>query len=157
MRELPWAKLVALSALVAVLGAVALVVRGAQVLPDQVTPIVWHRQACAHCQMLIGEPGHAAQLVTGDGEVLSFDDPGCALRYLHERAPVVHRLWFHHATEERWLSAQEVAFVPGGLTPMGFGLLAVERATPGALELSAATARARAATTLSPGKMESSP
>lgn len=133
--------LVAVSLLAAVAGVVALLVRSSSQLPEQVTPIVWHREACAHCQMLIGEPGFAAQLVTAEGDVRSFDDPGCALRYLDEHAGAPpHRLWFHHATEERWLAAEEVAFVPRPATPMGFGLAAVDRAQG---ELSLAAARAQ--------------
>jgi len=89
-REIPWFKLAALALALAVIAGVVLVVRGAQQLPGEVQPIEWHRQACAHCQMLIGEPAHAAQLITSEGEVLGFDDPGCAMRYLDERRPTVH-------------------------------------------------------------------
>ena len=113
--------------------------------PDDVQPIAWNQQACAHCQMLIGEPGHAAQLITEAGDVLSFDDPGCALRYLAERAPRVHRLWFHHAHAERWLAADAVAFTTGATTPMASGLAAVDRGAAGALDLAAATRAATAA------------
>jgi copper chaperone NosL len=137
-RELPWLRLGVLAALgVAVLGVV-LVVRGAQQLPDGVQPIDWNRQPCAHCQMLVGDPAHAAQLITQDGDVLAFDDPGCALRYLDEHHPKIHRLWFHHATADRWLPADEVGFLTGGVTPMGSGLLAVERGTPHAIDLAQA-------------------
>lgn len=133
--------LIAVALLATVVGGVAMLVRSSSQLPEEVTPIVWHREACAHCQMLIGEPGFAAQLVTADGEVRSFDDPGCALRYLDEHAGAPpHRLWFHHATEERWLSADEVAFVPRPATPMGFGLAAVD---PERGELSLAQARVK--------------
>lgn len=136
--------LVAVALLAAVVGAVALLVRSSSQLPEQVTPILWHREACAHCQMLIGEPGFAAQLVTAEGQVHSFDDPGCALRYLDEHAGVApHRLWFHHATEERWLAAGEVGFVTRPATPMGFGLAAVDQAR-GELSLEAARAKVRA-------------
>jgi len=143
-REVPWFKLGALALVIAAIAGVVLVVRGGQQLPDGVQPIEWHRQACAHCQMLLGEPAHAAQLITTDGDVLGFDDPGCALRYLEERRPTVHRLWFHHGTADRWLTDREVAFTTGASTPMGFGLLAVERGTPGAIDLAAARARVNA-------------
>jgi hypothetical protein len=89
--------------------------------------------------MLVGEPAHAAQLITADGDVLVFDDPGCALRYVDERKPHVHRMWFHHGTAERWIPADRAGFLTGGRTPMGSGLLAVERDTQGALDLAAAT------------------
>src|SRR6185436_17764415 len=50
-------------------------------IPDAPTAIAYDREACAHCHMLIGDPRYAAQLVTEAGDVLDFDDPGCALRY----------------------------------------------------------------------------
>jgi copper chaperone NosL len=118
-----------------------LIVRGAGSVPDSVQPIDWHKQPCAHCQMLLGEPRHAAQLITTEGDVLSFDDPGCALQYIEARAPHVHKLWFHHAQDDRWLPADDVAFKTGGTTPMASGLLAVDKGTAGALDLSAARAR----------------
>jgi copper chaperone NosL len=109
--------------------------------PDQPTPIAYDREACAHCHMLIGEPRYAVQLVTRDGLVVDFDDPGCALSYLATARPAVHRLWFHDSRSDRWLAARDVRFVAGAETPMGYGLAAVDAATPDALTLEAATAR----------------
>ena len=138
-RDIPWGTLGGLALVMALITGIVLVVRGGQRVPDELQPIAWHRQSCAHCQMLIGEPAHAAQLITADGEVLGFDDPGCALRYLDERHPIVHRMWFHHGTSDRWLPSTEVRFTTGATTPMGFGLLAVDRGTPGAIDLAAAS------------------
>ena len=140
-REIPWLSIGVLAGLAAVVVGVILVVRGSQHLPEGVQPIDWNRQPCAHCQMLVGAPAHAAQLITKDGEVLSFDDPGCALRYLAARRVEPHQLWFHHATAERWIPAAQTAFLTGGTTPMGSGLLAVDHGTPGGLDLEAARAR----------------
>lgn len=137
-RELPWLRIGVIAFLVAAAAGVVVVVRGGHHVPDEVQPIAWSRQACSHCQMLIGDPHHAAQLVTADGDVRSFDDPGCALRYLDEHHPSVHRLWFHAATGDRWLPADAVRFLTTGTTPMGSGLLAVEPGTAGAIDLEAA-------------------
>ncbi len=123
---------------------VIVVIRNSGEPADEVQPIAWGRQPCAHCQMLIDQPGHAAQLVTGEGEVMSFDDPGCALRYLGRHHPTIHVLWFHHAHDDRWIPADRVAFVTGARTPMDSGLAAVDLGTPGAIDL--ATARAREVT-----------
>jgi copper chaperone NosL len=117
-----------------------LIVRG-RPLPDQPVPIVWNREPCAHCRMLVGEPAFAAQLVTRGGDVLAFDDPGCLFHYLEEQRPDVHRMWFHDSTAERWLTPEEVGFVRGAQTPMNYGLAAVPVATPGALALDAARRR----------------
>ena len=139
-RELPWGKLVGAGALLAIVLGVMIVVRGGQHVPDSVQPIEWNHQPCAQCQMLIGDPRYAAQLITQDGQVLSFDDPGCALRYVDTHHDVaIHRLWFHHSTDDRWLTADEVAFTTGATTPMGSGLAAVDRKPSGALDLAAAT------------------
>lgn len=138
MRDIPWFRILGLALLGAAITAIVLIVRGAGSLPDDVQPVAWHEQPCAHCQMLVGEPAHAAQLITTNGDVLAFDDPGCALRYIEERQPAIHRLWFHHATHDHWIPSDRVAFERGGPTPMGSGLHAVEVGAPGALDLTAA-------------------
>jgi copper chaperone NosL len=104
-------------------------------------PIVWDREPCAHCRMLISEPRFAAQLETASGEVQSFDDPGCLLSALDAGGPRAHRLWFHHVREDRWLDAASVAFEPASDSPMGFGLGAVDAGAPGALSLDEARRR----------------
>lgn len=99
--------------------------RGTRV-PDGPVPIAWDREPCAHCHMQIGEPRHAVQLITTDGAVASFDDVGCAIEYLRQHRPAVHRLWFH-GEGETWLGTDVVGFVATEITPMGSGLLAVDR------------------------------
>jgi copper chaperone NosL len=107
-------------------------------------PIVYDREACAHCRMLISDPHFAAQLRTADGFALSFDDPGCLLAFLAARSPEVREIWFHHAREDRWLAGGEVAFAPVAHTPMGYGLAAVEAGAPGAMTLADAQSRVAA-------------
>ena len=103
--------------------------------PDGVQPIAWNAEACAHCHMLIGDPAFAAQIITEDGTVLSFDDPGCAARYIAEAHPKIHRAWFHAGKGDAWIPIGDVAFVPVAHSPMGSGVVAVRRGTPGALAL----------------------
>jgi hypothetical protein len=114
------------------------IIRHTQALPTGPLPIVWDREACAECRMHVGEPRFSAQLQTREGQVLNFDDPGCLLRYLKERNPSVHALYFHHLTEERWLTRAEVAFVRAEGSPMGHDLGAVALGTPSAIPFSAA-------------------
>ncbi len=104
-------------------------------------PIVYDREPCAHCRMLISEPRFAAQLETRDGEIQSFDDPGCLLSALETHSEGVAALWFHHVREDRWLDAAHVAFEAATRTPMGYGFGAVAAGTPGALSLDEARAR----------------
>lgn len=128
------AKLIGIGAVAALVAVVVLVVRGSGALPDEPTPVAWDREACGHCHMHVGEPRYAAQLVTGDGEVVNFDDVGCALDYLAAKQPEVHRLWFH-GEGDTWIAADDVAFLVTHATPMGSGLVAVEAGTPGAKPL----------------------
>jgi copper chaperone NosL len=139
MRKVP--VLVGAVAVLAVAALVAALVLRGRPLPDQPVPVVWNREPCAHCRMLVGEPAFAAQLVTTGGEVKVFDDPGCLFHYVDAEQPHVHRIWFHDSTGDRWLTPEEVGFVPGARTPMNYGLAAVPSTTPGALALDAARAR----------------
>lgn len=123
------------AAIVVVVVGFMLVVRWGTHLPDEVQPIAWNAEACAHCHMLIGDPAFAAQVITDDGEVLSFDDPGCAARYLREHDGHIHRAWFHEGRGERWLPASDVGFVRVPASPMGSNVMAVPGSTPGALSL----------------------
>jgi copper chaperone NosL len=133
--------LVALAAVTAVGALVAALIMRGRPLPSGPVEIVWNRAPCAHCRMLVGEPAFAAQLVTRSGDVMAFDDPGCLLRYLDDQHPDVHRIWFHDSTSDRWLSPEEVGFVPGAATPMNFGLAAVPAGSPGAVSLADARKR----------------
>jgi hypothetical protein len=125
---------VVLALLGAVAGVVAIVVAGGTELPEGPVPIAWDREPCAHCHMQIGEPRHAVQLVTTEARVLDFDDVGCAIAYLKQHKPGVHRLWFH-GEGDTWLGAEVVGFVKTDITPMGSGLLAVERRSADAQSL----------------------
>jgi hypothetical protein len=111
---------------------------------DGPQPIVWDREPCMHCRMLISDPAFAAQLHAEDGAVESFDDPGCLMARLQARQTRVRALWFHHVREDRWLPGSAVAFEPVAATPMDFGLGAVDPGTPGALSLEQAMARVAA-------------
>lgn len=108
--------------------------------PEGPQPIVWDREPCAYCRMLISEPRFAAQLHTATNEVLSFDDPGCLLAWQDGHPEPARALWFHHLREERWIPGTEVAFERVTPTPMGYGLGAVDAGGPGALSLAEARA-----------------
>ena len=116
----------------AVGAAVALAVWVSGRLPDGPVPPHWDHTRCARCAMLISEPGFAAQVQRRDGTVLHYDDPGCLL--VHGSAARgalsdAHAVWFHHRREDRWLSLDEVGFLPTRHSPMDFGLAAVARSS----------------------------
>ena len=122
--------------------ALAVCALACRAIPDAPTAIAYDRETCAHCHMLIGDPRYAVQLVTGDGDVFDFDDPGCALRYLAEVRPVIHRLWFRDAHGDRWIASGDVRFARGADTPMGSGLAASDRSLRDGLDLDRAIALA---------------
>lgn len=121
--------------------AVAFAVLASSSLPDGPVPVVWDKAACAHCSMHVGEPPFAAQLTTTAGETLLFDDPGCLFAHVDAQRPDIHAMWFHHQTEDRWLPASAVAFVPVTASPMGFLLAAVDPGTAASIDFAAARAR----------------
>jgi copper chaperone NosL len=122
-------------ALVLVIAALALVVRGGTRVPDEVQPIAWNAEPCAHCRMLIGDPAYAAQIITDEGTVYSFDDPGCAVRFMRAKRPRVQRAWFHAGRGDRWIPLEEVGCVKVAASPMGSNVIAVPRTPPGAVGL----------------------
>lgn len=105
------------------------------------TPIAYDKESCAYCHMLIGDPRYAAQLVTEQGDVVDFDDPGCLLRFVAERHLRPRAIWFRDTQRDRWLPAREVGFVHETSTPMAWGVAAVDAHTPGALTLEQASAQ----------------
>jgi hypothetical protein len=104
-------------------------------LSDGPVPIVWDRQVCAHCKMHVGDPRFAAQLHTSEGDVMSFDDPGCLFDYLHGNEAHVHALYFRNYDADGWLTEAEVGFLPVDDSPMGYGIRAVPKDTAGAHDL----------------------
>ena len=101
-------------------------------------PIVWDEEVCAECHMHVGDPRFAAQLRTQDDDVFNFDDPGCLFKYVERQHPRVAGVWFHHTRRDRWLDQNNVRFLTGQQTPMGYGLAAVDRGTRGAVDYRAA-------------------
>ena len=111
---------------------------------DGPVPIAWDREQCAECRMHIGDPRFAAQLQTEQADVLNFDDPGCALRYLAREAPRVHALYFHDHEEDTCLPSDRAAFVRVSPSPMGYDLAAAKQGTTGTLSLAEASQHAQA-------------
>ena len=104
-------------------------------------PVPLDRVRCVRCGMLVSDLGFAGQIHTADGEVLHFDDPGCLLLHAHDQASEDLTLYFHHATEDRWLTGDEVRFAPAEATPMAYGLGAVGEESAGTLDREAALAQ----------------
>ena len=113
-------------------------------LPDGPVDVVWDHEVCAHCKMHIGDPRFAAQLQDATGRVLNFDDPGCLVEYLEGHSTDLHASYVRDHEGNRWLSASEAGFLPVEDSPMGYGVRAVDRNTPGANDWAWARAQALA-------------
>ncbi len=110
--------------------------------PNAFPVVHFDHEACDGCGMLVGDPAHAAAVVTRDGETLAFDDPACLFRYVMDRGPAVAHMWF--ADGETWYTEAQVAFVADAVTPMGSGLRVVPKGTAGALSVGEASSRVMA-------------
>lgn len=108
--------------------------------PNKPPDIAWDHVACDECGMLVGDPAHAAALITREGSTKVFDDPGCLFRYTVENAPSVSAMWFTDG--KAWYRETQVGFTTGAVTPMGSGLQAVPVGTPGALSVGEASVKA---------------
>jgi hypothetical protein len=108
----------------ALVGALVSLIMRSQELPNHAVEPIWDGDVCAHCSMHLSDPRFAAQVQTQDGQVLHFDDPGCAVLLLAEEQPAVHALYFHDHDSGQWLTSQQVMFRPVAESPMGFGYAA---------------------------------
>jgi copper chaperone NosL len=94
--------------------------------PSGPEPIVYGRDACAHCRMHLGRPGFAGELRDRHGVLTKYDDVGCLLRAMLAEHREVPGAWVEdHETAELvpLLTAHFVRGAPGA-TPMGSGIVA---------------------------------
>jgi copper chaperone NosL len=91
---------------------------------------VWGKQPCEHCAMLLSDKDHGAQLATGDGERLFFDDLGCMVAWTFEHPGSAAQEWVRTADTRQWLPAGSAGFRRSEHTPMGFGFIAVSEPGP---------------------------
>jgi len=94
-------------------------------------PIVWDRDPCAHCGMVISDRRFAAEICgAASNAVFKFDDIGCAVSWQRDKAAAypwsadpATRLWVADvaSTDERllWLDARAAHYV-NKTSPMGF-------------------------------------
>jgi nitrous oxide reductase accessory protein NosL len=106
---------------------------------DGPVEVHWDRDTCAHCNMAISDRRHAAQVrLPGARRPTLFDDPGCALIWLHqlpgERSSAA-AVWVRSPDGEGWRDARNTRFVNGAKTPMDYGFVSTEGAPPGSLTL----------------------
>jgi nitrous oxide reductase accessory protein NosL len=105
----------------------------------------WSRDVCSHCSMGISDPHHAAQIrLAGARRPALFDDPGCALLWLHDQpgdAVETASFWVRSPDGESWRDARQTRFASDAKTPMDYGFATTEGAPAGSLTLAEVWAR----------------
>jgi copper chaperone NosL len=107
---------------------VALFVSGCGRQVDMEAPpeIVYGRDVCSRCGMIIEDARFAAAYMTTDGEARIFDDIGDMLVHQTDEGEEVYAYWVHDYETEAWLRGETAHYVLTSEihTPMGYGLLA---------------------------------
>jgi copper chaperone NosL len=102
--------------------------------------VKWDRVACERCRMVLSDRRHSAQVrvskPNGRSEVFFFDDIGCALIWLEGQPPEARKsppteIWVNDWRDGHWIDARTASYVPGQVTPMGYGLGAQAEPTKG--------------------------
>ncbi len=95
---------------------------------DAPPEIVYGRDICTRCGMIIEDTHFAASYMTTSGEPRIFDDIGDMLVHQAETGEEVHVYWVRDYETGEWLRAEESFFVQTSEihTPMGYGLLAIK-------------------------------
>lgn len=111
----------------------------------------WDRETCTRCSMAIGDRNYAVQIrgaAAGEKTKLyKFDDFGCAVFWLEKqdwKEEARTEIWVTDFRNGQWLDARKAIYIKDKLTPMNYGLGAVDSAQnkvfAGALDYSQAKA-----------------
>ncbi len=90
--------------------------------------IMWDRDACTACGMVISDHQFATEVRGGPGHKLyRFDDVGCAAGWLRKQAWATAPgtvAWVAQGPDGHWVDALAARYEPGAASPMGFNLTA---------------------------------
>jgi nitrous oxide reductase accessory protein NosL len=113
--------------------------------PPGFDPIHWDRDTCVRCRMVISDRRFAAELVgAGPNQALKFDDIGCALFWLRDKATAMPwisapdtRLWVADLASRgavpNWLDARQAQYV-SRMSPMAYNFAATPRPDAGSVD-----------------------
>lgn len=93
--------------------------------------VKWDRDADPRCGMIISDKRFAAQIRDPQGKAWKFDDIGCAIFWLSQRAfdedtPKVE-FWVADYRMGGWIDARKAHYLPEKKSPMGYQFGAVAR------------------------------
>jgi len=103
----------------------------------------WDREVCQRCAMALSEPRFAAQIrggPEGQHQLYKFDDIGCAVIWLDKQLwkdDTATEIWVM-GDQEKWIDARAAHYQEEKITPMGYGLGAIEGDGAGAIDFAAA-------------------
>ncbi len=110
--------------------------------------VVWDRDTCDRCRMVLSDRVHSAQVRGGPADrptrVYKFDDIGCAVIWLEEqpwRDDPRTEVWVTDHRDGRWVDAREAWYLAGQITPMEYGLGAQDTPFEGVLSFQQAVSR----------------
>jgi nitrous oxide reductase accessory protein NosL len=96
--------------------------------------VVWDRDACEECSMVISDHAFTTEIRAPKGQVHKFDDLGCAVRWLEAQpwAPDTSvAIWVARQSDGGWIDARTAHYVGGQSSPMGYGFGAIGADSPG--------------------------
>jgi copper chaperone NosL len=113
--------------------------------PEGMLPIVWDRDTCVRCNMVISDRRFAAEMRGGPkNTTFKFDDIGCAMFWLRDKAKdypwiteAATRLWVAEVSSKgndvTWLDARAAQYA-GKTSPMGYNFGAVTHPQAGSVD-----------------------
>lgn len=98
--------------------------------PDQKPQrIIYGKDVCEHCHMVISDPRFGGQIVTRKGKVFLFDSVNCLHGYLQNHLGREQKIFFVDSLQkDEWLEADQAhfSFLEALRSPMGAGVIAVK-------------------------------
>jgi copper chaperone NosL len=116
-------------------------------LPEGMQAIVWDRDTCSRCSMVISDRRFGAEMRGGDkNTVFKFDDIGCAVFWMRDKlatypwmSEAATKLWVADLSsrggEIKWLDARSAHFITR-TSPMAYNQGAVAQPEAGSLDFS---------------------
>lgn len=91
--------------------------------------VVWDRETCVQCMMMLSSRPHAAQISADDGRTYFFDDVGCAVQWLNDQKKLkAVNFWVTDVETKKWIEAEKSHWQHGKFhTPMGHGFSATKK------------------------------
>ncbi len=114
-------------------------------LPEGMQAIVWDRDTCARCSMVISDRRFGAEMLGGPkNTVFKFDDIGCAITWMRDKIAAypwmkdaATRLWVadlgSRGNEVKWLEARAVHYITR-TSPMGYNQGAIAQPQAGSMD-----------------------